>query len=81
MIRLSGRVVKAIDSKSIGKIPRRFESCGSRKSVSFCTFFITKEIFYILIINALMYHGGGAVDTAHTVLCERLRDMVLLCPT
>ena len=52
---LSGRVVKAIDSKSIGKIPRRFESCGSRK-VFFSLFSVNlldiRGLY--LIIN---YHG------------------------
>ena len=30
MIRLGGRVVKAIDLKSIGLCPRRFDSCPNR---------------------------------------------------
>ena len=41
-----GRVVKALDSKSNGVSPRRFESCRPRNS--FSTINLTKKLFLII---------------------------------
>ena len=45
-----GRVVKALDSKSIGLCPRRFKSCTGRVN--------THEFFYVTKLIILMLNSG-----------------------
>ena len=57
-----GRVVKALDSKSNGIFPRRFESCSQRRYSFFISLLIAgrklffKIIFLIVLINCKKYN-------------------------
>ena len=62
-----GRVVKAIDLKSIGLCPRRFKSCTGREFFFF--------IFGFFFCNATRYRYDGASRQEHLLLPLKFRKI------